>query len=757
MDMKDVKAKGLSLLVLVSCFFAASCSGDRSKVVVLNEAVSSNSNEDVQDEDRDTPDWFEIYNTEGHGVSIEGWTITDDIDDPYQWTFPEYTLSANEVLRIWASKKDRVDISDGSAIFHTNFKLSAKGETLYLYDETGVLVDSLEVPRLPPDVSIGHSESSDDPVYYLQPTPGQVNSSEGYVGLVDSEVVFSDVGGITEALELSLTGAKESEVLRYTLDATLPNESSPIYQSELPIAETTVVRTRIFREGFISSRIQSHTYLVGVDHSLPVVTLATEPDNFFDLDTGIYVKGREGLTPQDPGFGDNFWMDWETDIHFSFYEPDGTLGTSFDAGVKIFGSKSRERAQRSLSIFARAKYGTKEIEYPFFSQLKYDKFQSLVLRNSGQDWMSTMLRDGALTSLMDGSGLDTQAYRPTAVYLNQEYWGLHNLREKVNNHLLASKHGVDADDIDLLILDGIKVDGSKIEYYELKKFIAENDLSLTDNYQYVSDQIDIDNFIIYQIAQIYFDNDDWPGNNIKFWKTPETKWRWILYDTDFSFGRWNRSAYLNDSLTRAMASDSEEHMNAPWSTLFLRKLAENPEFRNRFVNRFADELNGRFLPVNVSSHIDSLASVIESEMPKQLDRWAPLAWSDWESLSSSDLMDRWRQSIADMKHFGVNRSESLKEHIKNKFELTAVHSLTIENSNPSQGYVQLNSLSISGAVWSGDYFAGVPITLSAIAEEGFEFSHWVGASDSTNAEIILDPQSSLSIQPVFIEKIVEVE
>ena len=143
-----------------------------------------------------------------------------------------------------------------------------------------------------------------------------------------------------------------------------------------------------------------------------------------------------------PFWGANFWNDWERDVHFSFYEPNGDLGVALDAGVKIFGAWSRSNDQRSLSIFARGRYGFSDIEYPIFPQLDYDKFEAIVLRSSGNDWMRTNIKDVIATSLMDGSGLETQAYRPSIVYLNGEYWGLYNIREKVNEHFLDDKINV---------------------------------------------------------------------------------------------------------------------------------------------------------------------------------------------------------------------------------------------------------------------------------------------------------------------------
>lgn len=897
--------------------------------VRINEASPSNGV--FTDEDANTPDWFELYNNSKNPISLEGWTITDDPNNPNLWAFPNFAIAANSYLKIWASGEDRsdtgthktyitqgatfrylvpsqsvdrewttlsfndstwlqgtsgfgytddddstllpegttsvfmrkkftatnidsikrlildidyddafvayingneiarnnidgvfpsykatakldhealiyagklperftisnpisflqegenifsvqvhnqsIDSSDLTAIpflsalyieptanghtppdilnlsdlnFHTNFKISSKGETLYLYDNTGLLVDSLKVSDIPQGSSIGRSASSDTVTYFDNPTPGTRNSNNEYSGVVHTNILFSDDGGITNTQNLTLSGSEKSQTIRYTLDATIPTQISTAYSAPLEILSNTVVRARIFENGSIPSRTQSHTYIIDKTSTLPVVALVTEPNNFFDVNTGIYSLGLNYEEKQ-PNFGANFWENKETDIHFSFYEINGDLGIEFDAGVKIFGGWSRANEQRSLSIFARGQYGTKEIDYPLFPKLNYTEFQSFILRNSGNDWMHSMLRDVAMTSLMDGSGLETQSFRTASVYLNGNYWGFYNLREKINTHFLASKYQIKAKDIDLLEINADIVSGDNSEYKALIEFVSNNNLSDDDNYQYVADRVDIENFIIYEVAEIYFDNSDWPGNNIKFWKSPGTKWRWILYDTDFGFNLWKEDAYTHSSLFFALVPDSDAYANPPWSTLLLRSLSENTSFRNQFINRFSDELNSRFLPSNVSLHIDKLSAIIEPEIEKHTERWkdhqvivddydTPLVWSD---------------DIANMKNFGDKRPENMKQQILSSFDLSAIHPLTIENDKITQGYVQLNTLTIREPEWTGDYFEDVPITLTAVPKADFSFSNWTGDITSTNATITLNLTAELTVKPVFIAK-----
>ena len=179
------------------------------------------------------------------------------------------------------------------------------------------------------------------------------------------------------------------------------------------------------------------------------------------------------------------------------------------------------------------------------------------------------------------------------------------MREKINEHMLASKHNVSANEITILTNNADVLKGDNNEYNKLINFINNNDLSNSENYEYVSSQIDIDQYTLYQASNIYFNNTDWPGNNIKFWKHPDTKWRWIMYDTDFGFGPWwNLNNYRENTLSFSLEVNGGDWPNPPWSTLLFRKLIMNNSFKNQFINRYADELNTRFKPENVVNHIN---------------------------------------------------------------------------------------------------------------------------------------------------------
>lgn len=648
----------------------------------------------------------------------------------------------SEDTTIGISPPELLKLQDGE--LHTNFKISSSSEDLYLTDANQNMIDHVLVENLASDISYGVSVNSGNFVNYVDTTPGAVNSDNEFLGAVTSTVIFSHEGGaVNGPVDLVLSGNSVGQTIRYTTDATIPTENDLAYTNPIQIRTNTVVRARIFEPNQIPSVTFNKSFVYNSNHQIDVIYLTTEPDNFFDEDTGIYVFGpEENYETSFPFMGANFWQDWERPIHFAYYKNNSTApAVEYNAGVKIFGGWSRGHAQKSLSLFARGQYGASEFEYPFFEELDYDEFESVVLRNSGNDWLASSIKDISLTSLMTGTDLDFQAYHSVATYLNGQYWGMYNIREKTNEHMLASKHDIDADDITMLEKDSEVTEGSNDEYLELLDYINTTDLSIDANFEYVSERVDIENYVIYQVAQIFFNNTDWPNNNIKYWKHPNGKWRWILFDTDFGFGPpWDTRTYTNDALGDILDEDGPF---PEWSTLLFRRLNTNINFRNTFINRYADELNTRFLPDNVKNHIETVYQSVQSEIPAAYERWG-------------GDPDNALRFVDDMKDYADARPDFVKEHILSAYELPGLHPITITNNSTSFGFVMVNNnLEIKEATWTGDYFETVPVQLTAVAEAGYEFSHWSGDVESTDVTISVNLTASNNVIPNFIETTTE--
>ena len=256
---------------------------------------------------------------------------------------------------------------------------------------------------------------------------------------------------------------------------------------------------------------------------------------------------------------------------------------------------------------------------------------------------------------------------------------------------------------------------------------------------------------MYKAANIFFNNTDWPGNNIKYWKHSEGKWRWIMYDTDFGFGPWwDLNSSNNNTLSFALEPSGPAWPNPSWSTLLFRRLTRNIGFRNQFINRYADELNTRFLPANVIAHINKIYSSISPEMTAHFERWRTDPSLSYYNISIDDI-DAWINFfINEMRSFAVKRHPVVKNHILSEFNLPSFHPITIINYDVSEGFVNVNdNLNIQEDSWTGDYFETVPIQLKAIARQGYEFSHWSGDLSSTDEIVEISLEDAFEITPNF--------
>jgi hypothetical protein len=195
---------------------------------------------------------------------------------------------------------------------------------------------------------------------------------------------------------------------------------------------------------------------------------------------------------------------------------------------------------------------------------------------------------------------------------------------------------------------------------------------------------------------------------------------------------------LVNTLDFVLSGNQTTWANAPWATFMLRNLIENLEFRNKFVNRYADEMNTRFLPSVVVQHFNDIYEVILDEVPDHIERWN----SDDDPYNYVELMI----------NFAVNRPEYAKEHILSELDLPNYHKVSLENSTPDFGFIRVNNnLKIQEQVWNGDYFEEVPITLKAVPEFGYAFSHWSGANNSSDEEITLDVNNDKFLEAHFVE------
>ena len=442
--------------------------------------------------------------------------------------------------------------------------------------------------------------------------------------------------------------------------------------------------------------------------------------------------------PKQPHQGANFWKGWERRINIEFYEPDGKLAFNQEAGIRIFGGWSKGLPMKSFAIIARKKYGKKRFKYQLFKDKPIKKFKTFLLRSSGGDFNKTHFRDAFMTSLVKDLDLEIQAYRPATVYLNGEYWGVMNVREKINEHYLKANGDVHPDSVDLMKhRDDLQL-GTRTHYRNMRKWLMKNNLASDENLEYLKTQMEVINYLDYNIAETYSDNRD-AGGNIRYWRPRNDtgRWRWILFDTDMGMGIGDWKAYKKNTVKKFTSVNNEKWPDPPWSTLIIRKLLENKQMELEYINRFADQLNTIYSEETAGNLLNEFITRLEPEMPYHFEKWG-------------SSMKRWDQSLNVVRDFVRYRPTYLRKFIMEKFSIKDTSYLSIKINAPGRGKVALNSLKIDES-FSGIYFDGVPVSLKALPDFDYHFKGWEGM-ESTDSEMQLPLKGDLELTAVFEAK-----
>ncbi|HPR16840.1 MAG TPA: CotH kinase family protein [Candidatus Cloacimonadota bacterium] len=622
---------------------------------------------------------------------------------------------------------------------HTNFSLN-ENEPILLSAPDGNIIDQLAPGYIPLDMSYGRQPDGSDNCYFFETaTPDGTNDDAQAANYFADSPQFGLAGGkYSGSVVLTFANIGSNETIYYTLDGSVPNPDSTdthIYSSPFTIDETTVVRACTYKNGYLPSPIETNSYFIGTEHYLPVISIVTDPHNLWDYYDGMYAMGPNAAASY-PYLRANFWQDWEKPVHLELYESDGTQGFSMNGGLKIFGYFSRGHDQKSLVFFARRQYGSEEIPYQFFPDKPATSYKSIVFRNSGGDWMKSMMRDGFMQSLLKDTNLSRQAYRPAVLYINGVYWGIQNMREKINEHFFAQNYGADPANIDMLEEDREVLYGTVDAYNEFMDFVEAHDLSIPANYAQICTRMDVENYISYQSAQILFCNTDWPGRNIKYWRerTAEAKWRWQIFDLDLGLGLTNRASH--NTLAFALREDGPHYPNPNWSTYLFRKLCQNETFVQKLCNRFADYLNTFMDPANLEAAIDSNFTYLAPEMVRQFQRW------------NRDISE-WDNEKLVLTYFARDRKSYMMQYTIDQFGLSGSYRLNTQIMLPEGGSIRINSLTVTDADWQGNYFNDIPIELTAIPNAGYKFSGWSGDLEADSLSITINSSVDLSLVANF--------
>lgn len=659
---------------------------------VVNEFMLSNSSV-LQDYEGEYSDWIEIFNPTAETINLGAYYLSDDEQDTQKWVFPDINLLSFQYLIVFASGKD-IYVSEE---IHTNFKIKQSGEDLILSNSIGEIVQNIQAIEVPTDYSYSCIPDGDTQNMHIScATPGSVNMEL-------FEAMPSHVSGYYQGeINVSLSTVNEDIEIYYTLNGALPSVNSKLYSepihfdvnnhfpiqfSYIPttplegpwplqsfvwkepvnVKQAHVLRYAVFQNGEQMSHVNSHTYFVGdvsaEAYSFPVLSLITDSLNLFQYDTGIYIPGKKfdeiGFEWYPYGNYRERGAGWERNINVAFFEDNGDLIFEADADMRIRGAGSTANPQKSFAVYFKNKYGKKKIEHAIFPHSDLEDYKRLIFRSSGNDFLNTHFRDALLQDLLRGLDLELQSFRPSVLFVNGEYWGIHNIREKYDEYYFKYHFDIHEDSVNVLSSVNWIEEGEESNYPEINDFLRTSDMSLESSYSFIEERVDIPNMIDFLIAEIYYANYDWPCNNYRKWRTndPDSKWRFLINDLDLSFGFSGDSEWDKTSLNHAL-ENGDSWPNCGASNHLFRKMMENQRFVDEFLVRFIYHLNITFNTETVINKIDEFTLLFEPEMEEHIARWG-----------YPSNMSNWYEEIEVMKDFARRRPCFIKGHIMDYFQL----------------------------------------------------------------------------------------
>jgi hypothetical protein len=729
----------LGLICIVTVIFPIQIKS-QAQDLYINEFMASNSTIIADPDFNEYSDWIEIYNNCDSAVNLRGYFLSDNFDFPTRWKiYDDIFIEAKQYLIIWCDSKDTI-----LQALHTNFNLSRDGEVIGLYTGNASIVDTVSFEGQSTDISSGRNPGQlSSWEFYNQPTPGVINSGSGYI--VSSRPVVSLEEGFYESdQKLYIISKGELATVRYTLDGSDPSEDSEVFPDTLFLTDRTsepnvyseirtnrdpldwlpdwvppsgnvfkanVVRLRSFEDGKTPSEIVTKTYFIKegmkTRYSLPVISIVTDPDNLFDYNSGIYVPGVRHVTGD--SWTGNYYMDWEKEAHISYFEPTGTIGFSQMVGISIQGGSSPSSPQKAFHVIARNRYGNNRIEYPIFWKTNghakdISEYKRFIIRAWGSTIMSAMFNDACAQRLMERSDLDLQSYQPAILFINGEYWGIHELREaNKSDWYFEVHHGVDADNpgIDLLYhwQDNRTQhkpeinEGDAVHWNNFTAYIHNNDLSDDECYNYVKTQLDIDNFIDYMVHSIYMARWDWPGNNEATWRprTSDGKWRYITYDMESGFGVAttldNSLVFLGSQFNMFDHILKSTYIPYPLYRyygphLVFKELIKNHNFMQAFVTNMEEKLENEFSSATTTSILDDIVNQLEPYLPEHWDRWP---------YEEGTLNTDWAGSVDSIRDFMERRPGYVSTHLEEFKNTYLTGYKEIDDSDSFEDFIQFIS------------------------------------------------------------------
>ena len=491
------------------------------------------------------------------------------------------------------------------------------------------------------------------------------------------------------------------------------NKRSKKFQDSIYIEDNITISFGIFNGDSIE-KLGSRSFFINFNTDFSVVAVTISNRSLYDSISGIYMHGPNAYydTSLKIMRNSNYAKKSERDVYVEIFNSKGDRIVNQDAGVRIFGGMTIYYPEKSLRFIARKKYGSSRFHADIFNDKK-KRYKQFILRHSGNDYKKTRFKDVLSTTLAAKSDLDIQASTSSHLFVNSEYWGVYNIREKINEYYINNKYDCGTQGIDILQAFKRVEEGNLDKWQELLDFVSDNKIKEDQNYNHLSKLMDYRSFTNFWIHQIYFNNKDVRGN-IRFWRSDslDGRFRWILYDTDLGWSNYKLN--LLDDFTSSVKT---KWYNPTWATFLLRNLLSNEKFKNYFINQTAFLLNTNLSTENVKSLIEEFEERYRDEMIYHFNHRKKFQ-------TYQGNIKNWQKEVDELKFFAIKRDDVLLSQLKKKFNLKDSYNLNIKNSNSINGKVFLDNNLLENESFSGVFFSDIPLPISIFPDLGFSYTGW---------------------------------
>jgi len=619
-------------------------------------------------------------------------------------------------------------LSENESYYHSNFKLSEQ-EDIIVFDSIGNIVDQKKILSSNTFISEGRiPDASGNWCYISSPSPDSSNNNSVCFNGVTTIPQISLNSGFYNTPQYVTINSSNTEVY-YTINGDVPDTNDFLYSDTLFLDSTTVLSFRSYKSSLIASSVVDRTYIINEDnYGLPVFSIITDSLNLWDWNNGIYVLGANGDTTF-PYYNANWRQGWSKWSRLEYFDKNKINQAYEEFELKIHGRFSTVYPQKSFRLDFKSIYSG-DLEVPIISQKSHVlNYNNINLRNGGQNNNKSKLLDGFFSMLADKTNIDVMGYEPCILYLNGVYWGVYNIREKMDEYYVESNHNLNKDSIDLINANSVypKIySGSDLHFINLQHQLLNMDHYSFSFFEILEEGFDIENMIDYFIFELYIGNRDWlgyHGNNIKLWKpqSENAKWRFMLYDTDNSFKTGFGANF--DCITYSLNGTNADSKLSK----LLEKCMKNPEFKCRFGNRYTDLINTIFHPDYFDKVLDSLKIEIEDAMPKHINKWKrPFLNTFIGDFSNSlDSIEDWKYYIDDIKDYNISRRSFAINHLENYFNLFPSFFIGLNVVPNNSGKIKINSIIPETYPWKETFLSNsCSNTFIALADSGYVFDYW---------------------------------